>query len=213
MRRIFIALAPAIAIALALAAPGIAFGYGAHHHGRHHKHHHARGARIVNLTPVKGSEGTGSAATESIGTVSSYEKEVLTIKLTDGSLLSGKVTAGTRVICVSSAPTEGSNDGSGLADGGHSWRGGWHHGGSCAEPSSEEGGAQPASSGGSGSGWTGSGRGPSFGRGGHGARGDCAQGAPEVDLEKVLVAGATVNEAELRITPAGAVWESVVISR
>jgi hypothetical protein len=35
-------------------------------------------------------------------------------------------------------------------------------------------------------------------------RGDCFQGK-EVDLEQVLVAGATVNEAELRLTPEGAV--------
>lgn len=205
MRRIFLALAPAMAIALALAAPGVAFGYGTHHRGRHHKHHHARGARVVNFTPVKGSEGAsgeaGNTAAESIGTVSSYEKEVLTIKLTDGSLLSGKVTAETRVICVSSTSTEAGNEGKGFGGYDHSWGGWWHDGGSCAEPSSEEGGTEPTSTAGSGSGWHWSGR------------GDCAQASKEVNLEKVLVAGATVKEAELRITPEGSAWESVVISR
>lgn len=209
MRRVFIALAPAMAIALALAAPGVAFGSGTHHHGRHHKRHHGRGAHVVNFTPVNGGAGAsgeaGSTTAESIGTVSSYEKEVLTIKLTDGSLLSGKVTAGTRVICVSSTSTSTStssgNQGKGFGGWGHSW-GSWRrNGGSCAEPSSEEGGAAPSSTTGSGSGWNWSGR------------GDCAQAGKEVDLEKVLVAGATVKEAELRITPEGSVWESVVISR
>lgn len=105
MRRILTVLAPAVALVLALAAPGAAFGHGA----RHHRHHHrVRGARLIKLTPVQGSKAAaepGTPTAEGVGTVSSYEKEVLTIKLTDGSSLSGKVTAQTHVICVSSAPT------------------------------------------------------------------------------------------------------------
>lgn len=197
MRRIVTALASALAVALAV--PGVALAHhGAHH--KHHKGHHAKGARVLRFGSAEGGKSaaeTGSSATEDIGTVVSYEKEVLTIKLTDGSSLSGKVTAQTRVICLPSTPTEGGSDGSGSGDGGHSWGGWGHHGNSCAEPSSEEGKAGPASSGG----WA-------------GAHGDCFHGSgAEVDLEKVLVAGAIVKEAELRLTPAGSVWESVAISQ
>ena len=201
MRRISIAMTSVIALALACAAPGVAFGHGARQHGRHHKHHHARGARIIRYTPTDGSEGsspeTGTSG-ESIGTVSSYEKEVLTIKLTDGSQQSGKVTAHTRVICVSSASTEGSDDHDFDHDG--DWWGGWHGNDSCAEPSSQEGTTE--------AGWQDSGHGW-----GGSDRGDCVQAKEEVDLEKVLVAGAVVKEAELALTPAGAIWQTVVISR
>lgn len=205
MRRIVTALASALAVALAV--PGVALAHhGAHH--KHHKGHHAKGARVVRFGSAEGGKSaaeTGSSAAEDIGTVVSYEKEVLTIKLADGSSLSGKVTAQTRVICLPSTPPEGGSDGSGSGSDtgsgsggqGHSW-GRWrHHDNSCAEPSAEEGKAGPASSGG----WA-------------GAHGDCLQGSgAEVDLEKVLVAGAIVREAELRLTPAGSVWESVAISQ
>lgn len=201
MRRIITVLAPAVAISLALAAPGAALAHGARHHKRHH---HAKGARVIKLTPVQsGKEATepGSTAGESIGTVSSYEKEVLTIKLTDGSSTSGKVTPQTRVICVSPTSTS-----AGSAGWQHGWGenfGWWQHGGGCSEPSSEGGGAEPGAS-------------PSpaaHGASGRwGGRGDCFQGK-EVDLEKVLVPGAVVDEAELRLTPAGAIWDSVVIDQ
>lgn len=207
MRRILTVLAPTVAISLALAAPGAAFAHGARHHKRHH---HATGAHVIKLTPVQaGKETTGAPAAENIGTVASYEKEVLTIKLTDGTLMSGKVTPQTRLICVTPSPSTASGSG---FDGGHfGW---WHHGGSCAEPSSEPGSTEPG---------TGSSQSPSTqdsqGSDSQGAdsqgwndRSDCFQGK-EVDLEKVLVPGATVGEAELALTPAGAIWNLVVIDQ
>jgi hypothetical protein len=199
MRRIVTALASVLA--LALAAPGVALAH--HGHGAHHKHHnghHAKGARVLRFGSVEGSKGTeegGGTATESIGTVSSYEKEVLTIKLADGSTLSGTVTSETHVICIpSTPPTQPSGSGS---DGGDQSWGDWSHSdGSCAEPSSEEGKETEPPAGGSDSGWA-------------GAHGDCMEAGTEVNLEKILVAGAVVKEAELRLTSSGASWESVVV--
>ncbi len=221
MRRIIAALAPAIVMALALAAPGVAFGHGRHDHhhrhgARHHKRHHAKSARVIKFTPLAGStegstegtsEETGSTASESIGTVVSYEKEVLTIKLSDGSLRSGKVTNDTRVVCVSatssesagSTPSEGASESQG--DGFNQDRpwGLWlRQGGSCAEPGSEEGGPESSGQGSDSGGWH---------------EGDDVRGKSEVNLETVLVAGAIVKEAELRLTESGGVWETVVISR
>lgn len=222
MRRIIAAVAPAIVMALALAVPGVAFGHGRHDHhhhrdgARHHKRHHAKSARVIKFTPVAGStagstagssEGTSgetsSTTTESIGTVVSYEKEVLTIKLSDGSLTSGKVTGDTHVVCVSATSSEATGESEGEGDGfkheDHSSWGDWlRQSGSCAEPGSEEAGTEPSEGGSDSSGWH---------------EGDCVQGGSEVNLEKVLVPGAIVKEAELRLTESGNVWETVVISR
>lgn len=198
MRRILTLTAPAVAISFALLAPGAALAHGTH---RHRRHHHAKGARVIKLTPVqegKTASEPGSSTSQSIGTVSSYEKEVLTIKLTDGSTLSGDVTPQTRVICVSSTSTPSPGE-DGFA--GHHF--GWWHGDSCGEPSSEAGSPEQ-----------GSGSPSTHGNhGGWGDRGDCFGGGKEVDLEKVLVAGATVDAAELRLTPAGSIWTEVVISQ
>lgn len=169
MRRILTAIGSALA--LALAAPGVALAH--HDHGRgHHKGHHAKGARVY---------GSPSAimGTEDIGTVSSIEGEVLTIKLNDGSSVSGTLTKDTHVICLSAAPVEGADENGEGNDGSDE---GWHHGDH---------------------GWQ------------HGERGwqdgNCCGYCCNEEQEKALVAGATVKEAELRFTPAGASWESVVL--
>ncbi len=202
MRRILTALASVLA--LVLAAPGVALahhGHGARHSRTHHKGH-AKGARVLRLAPVEGGKSTSepgtqttsSTSTEDIGTVSSIEGEVLTIKLNDGSLVSGKLTEDTHVICISSKPTEGDDD-NGEGDDDHSSDGGWHQGGGGPEgTSSQEGGKEGEA-------------GPTA----HDSSFD-GQGGPGCEeKEKALVVGATVKEAELRFTSAGASWESLVI--
>jgi hypothetical protein len=186
MRQIIAAVAPAIVMALALAVPGAAFGHGRHDHhhrdgARHHKRHHAKSARVIKFTPVAGStegssEGTsgepGGTATESIGTVASYEKGVLAIKLSDGSLMSGKVTGDTHVACVSATSSEGTgeSEGDGFKHEDHSSWGDWLRQSSrCAEPGSEEAGAEPSEQGSDSSGWH---------------EGDCVQGGSEVNRKR-----------------------------
>lgn len=107
---------------LALAAPGVALaGHGHHHHHKGRaKAHHARvrfehfGAATQASDTTTSSQGGPKEGTplaqpsagsdENAGTVVSFEKEVLTIRLGDGSTVSGKVTSGTEIECVK-APT------------------------------------------------------------------------------------------------------------
>jgi hypothetical protein len=114
MRRIVIA---AVAT-LSLAAPSAAL---AHHHGeRHHRrgHHHGQ-AHVLAFhaqTPAGSTTSRGTPSTnttpaseESAGTIASFENGVLTIKLNDGSTVSGKVTEQTEIECP--APTGSSSPG------------------------------------------------------------------------------------------------------
>ncbi|MGH2879466.1 MAG: hypothetical protein ACRDK4_07680 [Solirubrobacteraceae bacterium] len=104
------------AFALALAVPSAALA----HHGRgHHRHHNAKAHHArsrfehIGATGVSGPTTTPSDPTppptgttpENAGKVLSYEKEVLTITLNDGSTVSGKVSTDTKIECVKAAPT------------------------------------------------------------------------------------------------------------
>lgn len=212
MRRIVMALASVIAFALA--APGVAL---AHHHGhafgpgRHGRHrglHHARGARVIRFTPAE--EGKGASTTtskeggtepESVGTVASFENEVLTIKLSDGSTVSGKVTEDTRLVCISSTSSQPDDDqgaGDDQSADGEGNSGGDE--GSTEDPSGEGGehGGQSAHD-------------SSFDEGGWNNGEDDDQGSIQACETTALVQGATVREAELRLTSSGAIWESVVL--
>jgi hypothetical protein len=109
--------------ALALASPGAALahhGHRGHHHKGKSKAHHAR-VRFEHFgAPVPGSPpssdtGTGSgdkgtttptvSSSENAGKVTSFENEMLTITLTDGSTIKGKVTSSTEIECMSTTPT------------------------------------------------------------------------------------------------------------
>lgn len=110
-------------IALALASPGAALahhGHRGHHHKGQAKAHHARvhfehfgaPAPTSSDTPT-GSSGeetktaspTTASPTEVVGTVASFENEVLTITLNDGSTVKGKVTSSTEIECMATSPT------------------------------------------------------------------------------------------------------------
>src|SRR5450759_4723630 len=108
MKRMF--LAAATASMLALAAPGIASA--AHHGKRHHRTRHARAhhARVLVFSAAStGSPTTGTGSTqttsstapggsgETAGTVTSFTGGVLTITLSDGTVVSGKVTERTEI--------------------------------------------------------------------------------------------------------------------
>lgn len=191
------------ALALALAVPSTALA----HHGRGHHHHHhkakseARHARFrfehVGSTGVSAPTPTPSTPTpptpENAGKVASYEKEVLTITLNDNSTVSGKVTADTHIRCVSAmAPpiTEPGQD----SRGDDSSQGDDQSGGDMNQGDQ------------SGDGW-----------GDHKDGGDDdggPQGTPEAPCDtSLLVAGAVVRSAELRIGPSGNEFQCIVLVR
>jgi hypothetical protein len=114
----------------------------------------------------------------SAGTVASFTNGVLTIKLTDGTMVSGTVTGATELECQATAPATMQSD---------------DHGG------------------GSGSGDnSGSGDDNSGDQGDQGDQGDGDdQGENQQCMPTALVAGVTVQEAELSISSAGSVWTKV----
>jgi hypothetical protein len=121
MKRIVLTVASSSLLALAL--PGIAAA--ANHHARHHARHASAHARHVNarhasvitlgklappsapavVTPPPPPPKTSTPAVtptctpEQIGTVVSFENEVLTIELCDKSTYTGEVTEGTEIKC------------------------------------------------------------------------------------------------------------------
>jgi hypothetical protein len=170
--------------ALALAAPAIA---SAQHHGKHHsgKHHAAR-ARVLDFrasaAPTRATPAT--PGTESAGKVTSFKEGVLTITLTDGTVVSGKVTEQTEIGCTSATSAAGGDD--------NDDEGGSGEGDHASSTEGLGGDAHAASSGDDGE------DGPDEGQQ------SCTTAA--------LVPGAMVREAELILGSAGAVWEKVDLS-
>jgi len=65
-----------------------------------HRHHHASQARFEHF----GASNAAAPAGADAGTIASFTGGVLTIKLSDGSTVAGKVTAATELKCESAAP-------------------------------------------------------------------------------------------------------------
>jgi hypothetical protein len=191
---------------LALAAPAVASAHhGTHHAGaRHSSSHkrHAKRAHVVTFTSstVAGSH-SGASATpatgETVGTVTSFTGGVLTLTLADNSTVSGKVTERTEIKC---GPGGGSSGESGDDDQG----GGDDQGGSGAVGQGAPAGSGPIAAGQRGDSMEGSRGGNQQDEGGENEAG-CTAAA--------LVPGATVREAELRVSSAGAVWEKVDLAQ
>jgi hypothetical protein len=177
---------------LVFAVPAVASAaHGKHHHARHASTHrrHAKRARVLTFAaataPVGGAQTTPAApvtpTTETAGTVTSFTNGVLTITLTDGTVVSGKVTEETELHCQSATPpssNEGDDQGGGDDQNG---RESGEHGGPSAigmehrdvqANNGEDGNTEPCTT------------------------------AALVPTTKVL-------EAELSLSSAGAVWEKV----
>jgi hypothetical protein len=177
---------------LALAAPAIA---SAHHHGKHHsaKHHAAR-ARVLDFrasAPASSSLGSpatpATPGTESAGKVTSFKEGVLTITLTDGTPVSGKVTERTEIHCTpSTPPTGGDDDEAGSSEGDH---------GSSTDAQPNEGSQGDA-------------RAASSGDDGEDGE-DGSDNGQQACTTTALMEGAMVREAELSLTSAGAVWDRI----
>ncbi len=193
--------------ATALAVPGAAIAsdhsehQGVHDQGQHHKRHHAsrhRGSHTVTFGAAASSTpaapaGTSSPAPEAgssdetAGTVASFSGGTLTITLSDGSTVSGKVDSSTEIEC-RTITAGAARDGQQGTDDGQSDDHG-HNGQSNS--------------------------GPGEGRqgGDDGSEGNDAQDEAEHCTTAALVPGAVVREAELSISSAGAVWEKVELNQ
>jgi hypothetical protein len=129
-----------LAAALGLTVPGAALAKSHHNARSHHSRSHRRGhARTLRLTPasVNSSDSSttdnGSSATpasDSIGTVGTFDGTTLTLNLNDGSndgsTVSGKVNRSTEIECVaapSSAQTASTRDHGGSGESGDSGSG------------------------------------------------------------------------------------------
>jgi hypothetical protein len=184
------------ALALALAVPSAALA----HHGRghhHHKAHHARfrfehigpsGLSGPTTTPSQpAAPSTPTTTPENAGKVASFEKEVLTITLNDGSTVSGKVTSDTRIECVSATPTTEPGDES---PGDDSGEGDDQSRGDMSQ----------------------SGEGDRKDDGGEDSGDDDAPAAAEPPCDtSLLTAGREVRSAELRIGASGTEFENIVL--
>jgi hypothetical protein len=178
---------------LVVAAPAVASAHNGkrHHHASAHKRH-AKRARIVKfgtpLAPTAASSPTQTTPTsgETAGTVTSFDKGVLTITLTNGTPVSGQVTEGTELECRTATPppSTGDDDQGGGDDNG-SVSG--EHGGASSHGQEARAHASDNSSG--------------DGQDDENGQQSCTTAA--------LVPGAVVAEAELKLSSAGAVWEKV----
>lgn len=188
-------------IALTLASPGAALAH--HGHRRHHhkgkaKAHHAQvhfehfGASAPTgsetSTGSSGEETKTASPTEVVGTVASFENELLTITLNDGSTVKGKVTSATEIECMTTSPSpseieESAGDDKGSGDD-ESHEGDQRSSDEEGQSKEDDGdnGAEPSA-----------------------AEPACGTAA--------LTAGTGVREAELKIGPGGAEFESIELVR
>ncbi len=194
--------------AVALIAPGAAAA-APHGHARHHAHrsrgrsHRSARPRVLHfgtLTPTTGA-GAGTSGTsgasasgptsgspgETAGTVASFTAGVLTITLTDGSTVSGKVTEETELSCRPAAPAGASDDGGDEGTG----SGDQGTGGDSARSASAGGDEQEG----------GGDHGDDQGNGDDGESQSCTTAA--------LTPGAVVADAELSVGGSGAVWDHI----
>lgn len=155
--------------ALALAIPGAALASHGHEAVHHHRHHHHKIGQVATQLPPS----TNAAA----ATVVSLSNGVLTLKLTDGSMLSGTVTNATEIECKQApvVPTAGTADEHG-SDG----SGSGHHGDNGNDVDNGN---------------------------------DRDNGEEPICDSTALVAGAVVDEAELRIVPSGTQFTSIELAR
>jgi len=180
------------ASALAIAAPTTALASRHHHHRgasarSHHRHHHAKPARVLRFGARSASTSTGTSSPsapgdETAGTITSFEGGVLKITLGDGTVVTGKVTESTEIECAAGSSQDGAGDDGGAGDDDQS--------STTARAADTQ---------------------DSQGDDGGDDQGENQDEATSCGLS-ALVVGATVREAELRISSGGAVWEKIELS-
>jgi hypothetical protein len=201
MKRIF--LAAMASSMLALVAPGIASAAHngkRHHAGQHSRTHarHANHAHMVTFTAhtvstAPSGPATTAPTTETVGTVTSFTNGVLTITLSDGTMVSGKVTEDTEIQCQPATPPTSGTDDESQGAGGDDQSGSDGEHGTPPGPGPIE--AER--------------HGDSLGSDGGG---DGGQGEENCTVA-ALVPKTGVRTAELKLSDEGAVWEKVDLVR
>jgi len=187
MRRMIL---PAATSALVLAlVPAGAMARQHSHHKRHRARHHQRVHRVIHrrfgdvnnpaTTPT-----TGTPSSDAVGTVDSFTNGTLTIKLNNGSTVSGMVTNDTEIECEASSSTVSTNlyrdgDGGGSGGSGSGDNSGQNSGGDHGD------------------------------QGDQGDDNDQDDQGQQACTTANLTPGASVRGAELKISSAGAVWDKV----
>ncbi|MGN6188100.1 MAG: hypothetical protein ACTHOE_04325 [Conexibacter sp.] len=87
-------------LALAIAAPSAASA-----HGRHHRHHHHAKAHHARVKHFGATANVNDPSTPDAGTVDAFANGTLTIRLNDGTTVSGAVDDSTVVNCMGAQPT------------------------------------------------------------------------------------------------------------
>jgi hypothetical protein len=166
----------------------------------HHRHHHAATkARLRTFGATTSTSTSTTPAPESAGTVTSFTAGVLTIKLTDGTIITGKVTTATELKC-EAAPVpatarvadHGGGQGGGPSVAGISGGNDGHGGPGSSDTQGQPGGAPTESDDNNGAGETGP--------------------AEPCELTSVKE-GMIVQRAELSISSAGATFRELDIIR
>lgn len=211
MRRIVLAAVAASALGVAAPAAALAAHHG-HHHHKKRSSHHAKGAHLLRFgtttpsgtttsAPATGGgvrpgdagaqQGSSDGSTEPIGTIASFENNVLTIELTSKELVKGTVSPDTRIACrsESAATTSGGDSQDGEGDQPGDSTEGEDSGGDQQEGDQTSGDQAHASD----------------TSGGGDSTTPCEASVLTQPTTKVL-------GAELRLTSAGAEWEWLVVS-
>ena len=193
--------------ALVVGAPASALAQHHGQHGSHHRSHHATKVHFERFGPqvssplssgatgATGATGSTTPATPSpdAGTVASFLNNVLTIKLNDGTSVSGLVSPDTQIECTSATAQTADAGGDGGSNDGN---------GDNAAQAGDENSAQSSHE--------------NDIQGDDDNQGDDDQGqstqAPACD-STALVPGAIVHEAELRVSSSGSQFTDIVLSQ
>ena len=190
MRRILFMLVAGAALLAILPASALARHHRGHHQAKHHRTHHARvrhevfgGGALRSSSAAKENDAPENEAQDNAGTVDSFTNGVLTIKLSDNSTVSGRVTDATEIECQAPEPQQTQHmDG----DGG-STSGGDDHGDDNAGANQPTGENENENE----------------------AQNENENENEQSCGTSSLTRGTVVHEAELKVSSAGSVWEKV----
>lgn len=217
MRRILLTALASSAIAVALPVAASAHGKAGHHARQERVHHHRHHARFVHFASrslvtsqpgtTTGSPKTPTPTAESVGTIASFEGGVLKITLNDGTTVSGTVTEGTEIKCATPTAMVSDNNGGPSPSGSSGHDNGQEEDGEGQ--GHDEGQSHDEGHGNDEGQSHDEGQSDDQGQGddeGHGLETTQECGAAS------LVAGAKVQEAELKLSGGQASWQSVELA-
>ena len=188
MRRMILAAATSSLVLALVPAGAMARQHSHHkrHHARHQVRHHKRviHRRFGDVNNPATTPTTGTPSSDAVGTVDSFTNGTLTIKLNNGSTVSGTVTNDTEIECEASSSTVMTDT---HRDGGGGDNGGSGSGDNGGQNSGDDHGDQ----------------------GDQGDDNDQDDQAQQACTTANLTPGASVRGAELKISSAGAVWDKV----